>query len=123
MKSTINVLYKRSGQRSVRSYALKIDVAPTTLNKCIKGAEPLFSLLSAILNGEPFISAEWLLRNIGEMEKSTSPNCSRRTWFSPLNILFSALRLSMISRLGDVDFSISPILRSNHSAEMNGSLY
>lgn len=74
MKSTINVLYKRSGQRSVRSYALKIDVAPTTLNKCIKGAEPLFSLLSAILNGEPFISAEWLLRNIGEMEKSTSPN-------------------------------------------------
>ena len=70
MKSTINVLYKRSGQRSVRSYALKID----TLNKCIKGAEPLFSLLSAILNGEPFISAEWLLRNIGEMEKSTSPN-------------------------------------------------
>lgn len=74
MKSTINVLYKRSGQRSVRSYALKIDVAPTTLNKCIKGAKPHFSLLSVILNGEPFISAEWLLRIIGEMEKSTSYN-------------------------------------------------
>ncbi|MFK2215169.1 hypothetical protein ACIXJN_09965 [Bacteroides fragilis] len=76
MESTINerikVLYKRSGQRSVRSYALKIGVAPTTLNECIKGAEPRFSLLSAILNGEPSISAEWLLRNIGEMEKSES---------------------------------------------------
>ncbi len=78
MESTINerieVLYKRSGQRSVRSYALKIGVAPTTLNECIKGAEPRFSLLSAILNGEPSISAEWLLRNIGEMEKSESSN-------------------------------------------------
>ncbi len=82
MKSTINVLYKRSGQRSVRSYALKIDVAPTTLNKCIKGAKPHFSLLSVILNGEPFISAEWLLRNIGEMEKSTinSKQNIRDTW-------------------------------------------
>lgn len=78
MKPTINerieALYKRSGQRSVRSYALKIGVAPTTLNECIKGAEPRFSLLNAILNGEPSVSAEWLLRGIGEIEGVKSSN-------------------------------------------------
>lgn len=64
----IKCLFLRSGERSVRSYALKLGIAPTTLNECIKGAEPRFSLLKAILDGEPSISAEWLLRGVGDME-------------------------------------------------------
>lgn len=71
METTINErikrLYERSGERSIRSYALKIGVAPTTLNECIKGAEPRFSLLKAILDGEPYISSEWFLRGTGNM--------------------------------------------------------
>ena len=63
----INELYLNSGEKSIRRYALSINVAPTTLNECIKGSEPRFSLLSAILNGNPSISAEWLMRGKGEM--------------------------------------------------------
>lgn len=74
MESTINerirLIYKRSNERSVRSYAMKINVAPTTLNECIKGAEPRFSLIKSILDGEPSISAEWLMRGVGDMEKA-----------------------------------------------------
>lgn len=74
MMDTINervrAIYKKSGARSVRSYALKIGVPPTTLNECIKGSEPRFSLLKSILDGEPSISAEWLIRGKGDMETS-----------------------------------------------------
>lgn len=74
MENTINerirLIYERSKERSVRSYALKIAVPPTTLNECIKGSEPRFSLIKAILDGEPSISAEWLIRGIGYMEKT-----------------------------------------------------
>lgn len=76
MENTINerikLLYEKSGERSVRSYALKISVPPTTLNECIKGSEPRFSLIKAILDGEPLASAEWLLRGKGEMLNSSS---------------------------------------------------
>lgn len=74
MENTINerikLMYERSNEKSVRSYALKINVAPTTLNECIKGAEPRFSLIKSILDGEPSISAEWLMRGVGDMEKA-----------------------------------------------------
>ncbi|MEG0889365.1 MAG: hypothetical protein RSH25_12935 [Bacteroides sp.] len=73
MESTINervnMLFKNSGERSIRSYAIKIGVAPTTLNECIKGAEPRYSLLNSILNGNPSVSAEWLLVGKGNMTK------------------------------------------------------
>lgn len=63
----IELLYKYSGERRVRSYAIKMKIAPTTLNECIKGAEPRFSLLIDILNGNPSISSEWLMRGTGDM--------------------------------------------------------
>lgn len=66
----ISQLYEDSGERSIRSYAMKIGVAPTTLNECIKGSEPRFSILSSILSGNPSISAEWLLRGVGNMYKN-----------------------------------------------------
>lgn len=66
----INQLYKDSRERSIRSYAIKIGVAPTTLNECIKGSEPRFSILSSILTGNPSISAEWRMRGTGNMYKN-----------------------------------------------------
>ncbi len=74
MMDTVNersiAIYKKSKARSVRSYALKIGVPPTTLNECIKGSESRFSLLKSILDGEPSISAEWLIRGKRNMETS-----------------------------------------------------
>ena len=63
----IRLLYENSGERSIRRYAHKMGIPPTTLNECIKGAEPRVSLIKAILDGEPSISSEWLLRGTGEM--------------------------------------------------------
>lgn len=74
MNSTINqrveTLYKLSKVKSIRQYALKLGISPTTLNQCIKGTEPRHSLLLSILNGEPTISAEWLITGRGPMLKS-----------------------------------------------------
>ncbi len=71
MKDSINErirsIYELSGEKSVRAYALKRNLAPTTFGECLKGSEPRFSLLKALLDGEPFISAEWLMRGKGEM--------------------------------------------------------
>lgn len=76
MDKTINerikILFEKSGERSIRSYALKIGVPPTTLNECIKGSEPRYSLLKAVMDGEPSVSAEWLIRGAGNMEISDS---------------------------------------------------
>lgn len=68
----INTLYKYSKERSIRSFAIKLGVAPTTLNECIKGSEPRYSLLNSILSGLPSISPAWLLTGKGEMLKSSS---------------------------------------------------
>lgn len=71
MESSINERIKKvfelRGEKSVRAYALKRNLASTTFGECLKGAEPRFSLLKAFLDGEPCISAEWLMRGVGEM--------------------------------------------------------
>lgn len=71
MESSINerikAVFELRGEKSVRGYALKRNLAPTTFGECLKGAEPRFSLLKAFLDGEPCISAEWLMRGVGEM--------------------------------------------------------
>lgn len=71
MESSINerikTVFELRGEKSVRAYALKRNLAPTTFGECLKGAEPRFSLLKAFLDGEPCISAEWLMRGVGEM--------------------------------------------------------
>lgn len=76
MESSINnrieQLYNRSGERSIRAYAIKLGIAPTTLNECIKGAEPRFSLLNAVVNGEPSINTDWLMTGKGDMLKGSN---------------------------------------------------
>lgn len=69
INSRINELYKRSSCKSIRQYALKIGVPPTTLNECIKGSEPRYNTLKAILDGEPSISYQWLMTGEGKMER------------------------------------------------------
>ena len=59
--------------RNVASLAKTIGVAKTTLNNCVNGTEPRASLLAAILNGVPDLSAEWLMRGEGPMYRTGKP--------------------------------------------------
>lgn len=56
--------------KSKRAFSEKIGVAQTSLNDVLRGAEPKFSTLYKILEAEPLVSAEWLLRGEGPMLKS-----------------------------------------------------
>lgn len=72
MEETVNerirLVMKHFGYRSVRAFATRIGIAPTSLNDVIRnGAEPKFSTLYKILTAEPTLSAEWLLRGNGKM--------------------------------------------------------
>ncbi len=73
MENTINERIKYVmeifGYRSVRAFATRIGIAPTSLNDVIRnGAEPKFSTLSKILEAETSLSAEWLLRGKGPVQ-------------------------------------------------------
>ena len=70
--STINErikeAYGASGFRSVNAMAKALGVLQQTLNACMAGkAEPRASLIAAILNGLPNISARWLVCGVGPM--------------------------------------------------------
>ena len=56
--------------KSKRAFSEKIGVAQTSPNDVLRGAEPKFSTLYKILEAEPLVSAEWLLRGEGPMLKS-----------------------------------------------------
>ena len=75
MASTINErikeAYGASGFRSVNAMAKALGVLQQTLNACMVGkAEPRASLIAAILNGLPNISARWLVCGVGPMYES-----------------------------------------------------
>lgn len=54
--------------KSVREFANMINVKQVTLNQQITGSRSLsLDVISAILNSFEDISAEWLLRGVGEM--------------------------------------------------------
>lgn len=78
METTVNEriaqIISQFGYKSKRSFAEKIGVAQTSLNDILRGAEPKYSTLYKILEAEPLISAEWLLRGKGEMLIASSPN-------------------------------------------------
>lgn len=78
METTVNeriaLIISQCGYKSKRSFAEKIGVAQTSLNDILRGAEPKYSTLYKILEAEPLISAEWLLRGKGEMLIASSPN-------------------------------------------------
>ena len=73
METTVNEriaqIISQCRYKSKRSFAEKIGVAQTSLNDILRGAEPKYSTLYKILEAEPLISAEWLLRGEGDMIK------------------------------------------------------
>lgn len=74
METSINERIKQImnylSYKSIRQFALKINVAPTSLNDVIKNnAEPKFSTLYKIITAEPSISPDWLLTGHGDMER------------------------------------------------------
>ena len=67
----INALYEYSLERSIRAYAMKVGLAPTTLNECLRnGAEPRYTLIKRIIDSTPGLSIKWLLTGEGEMFES-----------------------------------------------------
>ena len=71
MKASINerigLIISKCNYKSRRAFAESINIAPTSLNGVLNGAEPKFSTLNNILIAEPNISAEWLIRGEGDM--------------------------------------------------------
>lgn len=65
----INFIISNFRYRSVRAFAEKLGIAPTSLNGIVNGAEPKYSTLYKILKVEPSISAEWLMLGTGNMKK------------------------------------------------------
>lgn len=68
---------------SDRAFAIKCGIAQNTLSRQLSGArEVSLSTISAVLENNPEISAEWLLRGTGEMlltsEQPTTSNESDR---------------------------------------------
>lgn len=71
MKNTINQRIKEiidlSG-KTINAYAMEIGVSQPSLKACVDGDNnPRFDTLQKILKGNPMISAEWLMRGIGDM--------------------------------------------------------
>lgn len=54
--------------RSLNQLSKEIGISQSSLFKTIQGdTEPKFSLLERLLVALPFLSAEWLMRGVGEM--------------------------------------------------------
>lgn len=74
----IKEILAKSGERSQRQFAYRTGINEMTLSDALRGAEPRFSTLEAILKAYPKLSAEWLMRGEGEMYRdgSQSPRVS-----------------------------------------------
>lgn len=56
--------------RSLNQLSKEIGISQSSLFKTIQGdTEPKFSLLERLLVALPFLSAEWLMRGVGEMAR------------------------------------------------------
>lgn len=60
-------LYNSTGLKSVRLWATNLGIPYTTLSEIMRGAEPRYTTIKCIIDGNPLVSAEWLLRGQGEM--------------------------------------------------------
>lgn len=72
--------YNSTGYKSVRLWAKELDIPYTTLSEFLRGSEPRYSTIKAILDGNPYLSAEWLMRGTGEMllkEKADNPSSEK----------------------------------------------
>lgn len=74
----INMIYENSGISSKRAFANSIGVNEMTFGDTLRGSEPRFFILEALLKSNPKLSAEWLMRGEGEMYRdgAQSPQVS-----------------------------------------------
>lgn len=76
MVSRIKQLIARMGS-STRAFAIKCGLRQNTLSNQLNGMRELsLQTVVAILNSDPEISAEWLLRGSGDMYISDQPNAA-----------------------------------------------
>lgn len=67
----LNQIYTQSGIRSIRQFAEAAGLVCGTLTDTLhNGTEPRYTLLRSILNSNPDVSAEWLMRGEGPMYKN-----------------------------------------------------
>lgn len=69
----INSILEKSGLRSNRAFATKAGINEVTFGDTLRGAEPKFTTLEAILKAFPKLSAEWLMRGEGGMYRDGAP--------------------------------------------------
>ena len=70
----INMIYENSGISSKRAFANSIGVNEMTFGDTLRGSEPRFFILEALLKSNPNISAEWLMRGEGDMYRDGTPS-------------------------------------------------
>ena len=70
----INTILENSGLRSNRAFATKAGINEVTFGDTLRGAEPKFTTLEAILKAFPKLSAEWLMRGEGDMYRDDTPS-------------------------------------------------
>ena len=64
----------KSGERSQRQFAYRTGINEMTLSDALRGTEPKFTTLEAILKAYPKLSAEWLMRGEGDMYRDDTPS-------------------------------------------------
>ena len=73
-------MYHAAKARSVREFAELIGVKQVTLNQQLAGDRKLsLDIISSILNSFENISAEWLLRGVGDMYKDVEASTNIET--------------------------------------------
>ena len=70
----IAMIVERSNCKSTRQFSMKIGVAQTSFSALLHDTEPKFSTLQKILQAEPDVNAEWLMRGVGDMVKGNKQN-------------------------------------------------
>lgn len=102
----IELLIKELGYKSIRQFAIKIDVAPTSLNDVVKNnAEPKFSTINKIVKAEPSISPNWLITGEGEMLKEKAPSIANTDIFHGEKLI-PLYRNEAAAGFGTADFAI-----------------
>lgn len=64
---------------SVYAFSHQIGITPSVIQSMIdKGTQPSVKTILAVLNGYPSLSAEWLMRGVGEMEVDIDATIARK---------------------------------------------
>lgn len=92
----ISEIFRISGSRNVNQWATRMGIAPTSLGDLLrKKTEPKYGTLLKILQDNPSISAEWLMRGDGPVYlQSEQGNLMDKNVCSEKNALFGTTTTS-----------------------------